>query len=857
MATIVIPDFDFSKFYFGQILDALLGYKRQNVPEHTDESDYDPYMQFLTMQALVGHISNCLIDLVANESTLPTAKLTESVRNQLRLIDYELATAGPAQADILYELSKVFTAAFEVITEGALVATERQTGVDPVIFERPTAITIDPTDEFSYVFGLEGSTYTDYTTKANSQTTPADDWTPWTGAVAVKDAIYFGHKHILWDKLGLWFTTPMAGTKATGTIQFVAKANLINGQTFVLNDGTNAAVTFHFNVSGTYTPTGGYDATNIEVDVSGDTTAGDVAITGKAAINGVVAGLLITGGAIVAAELALQGDVFGTQGNQAITETVVDAGFTFTGMSSGTDGIVGVWEYYDGDWRKTTPTGVQVDVPAAGKLLFDLTDYLGSASRQGTQIRVQLNETTAYEDVESAFGIPSGSGWGASRNYVVVNSYLGQTVPSTSAALYAVGSDWEEVPDLVDGSQGLSQDGNVVFTLPQTLTRDWTTGTVNAATAQWIRYRVISVTGVVDLPTFQYGRLDQGKQYVLALSTQGQTQRDDPLGSSDGTAGQRFETTRDNYISGTMELEVEGEVWTEVDNFLSSLPTDKHFVVEVGEDDRATIVTGDGIQGRIPPTGVDNVAAEYRYGADLDGNVGAATIVIDKTSLTYINRITNPRPAAGWTVAQGATEASLEIAKVAGPASLRVGRTPLGPDDAVSAALEFVDTAGAKPFSRAKAIEEGYGPKTVELVVVAAGGAQASASQLAALDEYFNGDPFSHPPKVKRFVANQQVTSVNFTPKTIDITATVYGDVTKAAIEARLAAIIQPEAKKDDGVTYEWEFGAAVPTSRIGHEIFETDEDITKVVLSVPSSDVPLTTRELPVIGTMTITVVS
>lgn len=855
--TVVIQDFDFASFYYGEILDALIQYKRINVPEHTDESEYDPLMQFLRMQALVGHLSNVLVDLVANESTLPTARLVETVRNMLRLIDYELRTASPAQADIVYELSKVFTTSFEIINEDAQAATERQGEVAPVIFERGTAVTIDSTDEFSFVFGLEGSTYTDYTTKANSQTTPADDWTPWTGSVAAKDALYFGHKHILWDKLGLWFTTPMSGTKATGWIQFIVKANLVDGETFVLDDGTNAAVTFHFNVSGTYTPSGGYDSTNIEVDVSGDTTADEVALTAKTAINGVGTSLTITGGTITTGKLNLENDVFGTAGNQTITETVTDAGFTTSGMSSGTDGIVGVWEYYDGNFAKTSPSEVQVDVPSSGKLLFDLTSYLGAEDRTGTQIRVRLNETTAYEDVESAFGIPSGSGWGSNRNYVVVNSYLGQTTPSTDITKYTVGSDWQEFSDLLDGTEKLSQNGNVTFTLPQSVTENWKTGAVNNQTVYWIRYRVISVSGIVDLPTFQYGRLDQGKQYVLASFTQGQTQTEDPLGSSDGTANQRFETSRDNFISDTMEFTVEGEQWTEVENFLSSTPTNKHYTVEVGENDRATVVTGDGVTGKIPPEGTNNVAAEYRYGADADGNVGADTITVNKSSLSYINRLWNPRPAAGWEEAQGADEESLEQAKLAGPASLRTKDVALSPDDVETLTSEYTDAEGASPFSRSKAIEEGYGPKTIELVVVASGGGQASTAQLDALDEYFNGDPFASPPVEKHLVANQEVTSVNHTSKTIAVTATVYGDVTVDEIKTRLQSILQPEALKADGVTYEWEFGADVPVSRIIHEIFETDESITKVTVTVPASDVTLATRELPAAGTLTITVIA
>ena len=854
-STVEIPSFLFSSFYYGDILDALIEYKHQNVPEHTDESEYDPLMQLLRMHALVGHLNNCLIDLVANENTLPTSRLVETVRNMLRLIDYELRTASPAQADIIYELSKVFTSAYELINKGALVATERQAGLDPVYFERLLAVTIDPTDEFSHVFGLEGSTYTDYTTKANSQTTPADDWTPWTGAVAAKDAIYFGHKHIMWDKLGLWFTTPMAGTKATGWIQFIVKANIIDGEKFVLNDGTNPAVTFWFDQTGTYTPPGGYDSTNIRVNISGDTTADQVALTAKTAINGVGSDLHITAGAIAAGKLNIENDNFGTSGNQSVTETVVDAGFTVSGMSGGLDGIIGIWEYYDGEWRKTAPSEVQKDKPAAGKLLFDLTGYLGSADRTGTQIRVQVNETTAYVDVESAFGIPAGSGWGSSRNYVVVDSYLGQTVPSTTASDYTVGSDWEEFTDLVDDTSMLSQDGNIAFTLPQSLTEDWKSGVVHTGTAYWIRYRVISVSGVVDLPTFQYGRLDQGKQYVLASSTQGRTKVDDTLGTSDGTAGQEFETSLDNFISGTMIPLVDAEAWAVVDNFLSSKPTDKHCTVEIGENDRATLVFGDGITGKIPDSAAV-IGAEYRYGANADGNVGSSTIEINKSGLKYINKIWNPRVAAGWSVAQGATEASLEQAKVEGPASLRTGRVAVGPDDVITMTKAYTDTEGASPFSRAKAFEEGFGPKTIELAVVAKGGGQASAAQLTALDEYFNGDAYAHPPVEKRLIANQKVTSINFVPKTIDITATVYGDVEKEVIEARLAAIFQPEALRADGVSWEWEFGEEVSTSRIIHEIFEADEDITKVTLTVPASNVALQPRELPVIGTVTITVV-
>lgn len=121
---------------------------------------------------------------------------------------------------------------------------------------------------------------------------------------------------------------------ASGSIKFVGKHNLVDGETFVLNDGTTT-VTFHFDVSGTYTPVGGYDATDIRVNVSSDTSADEVATTAKTAINGST--LDITGGTINLGEglLRLENNVGGTDGNQAISETVSNSSFIVYGMTGG------------------------------------------------------------------------------------------------------------------------------------------------------------------------------------------------------------------------------------------------------------------------------------------------------------------------------------------------------------------------------------------------------------------------------------------------------------------------------------------------------------------------------------------
>jgi len=717
MATeITIPDFNFGAgLYYPELLEALIQYKRLNVPELTDESEFEPFIQLLRAFALVGHMNNVLIDLVANESTLPTAKLVEQVRNMLRLIDYELRPATPAQVDIVYELSRVFTAAFQLIPEAAQAATRKEGDTAAIPFEALTALTISRTDQHTAVLAEESGAFTDYTAKANSDTPTVDDFVPWVTPV-VGDALYWGHDTAMWDELGVTLV--------------VAASNM-----------------------------------------------------------------------------------------------------------------VGVWEVYDGDFRKTAPTSVN---NLGGSLEVDLATLLGTTNRQGTYVRVQLNSTTAYEDVLST--------WNGSANIATVG-LLGQVSPSTDPADYTIGSDWTILEEATDGTSDLTVSGSVEYPVPQTLDQNWQPTTINSIEAYWLRYRIVQATGATS-PTLRRTRMDEGKQYVLRSATQGQSRTDDPLGSSTGLANQTFTTSKNNYISGTMVVTVDDIEWTVVDNFLNSAAADTHVVLTLGENDRATLTFGDGANGKIPPIGVGNIAASYRYGAAVDGNVGAQTVVVDKTGLTYVNKLFNPRQATGWAEAQGASEASLERAKIEGPASLRTGTVAIGPDDVITLTVAFVDSDGASPFGRATVFEEGYGPKTIEVVVVAQGGGLASAAQLAALELYFNGDRYANPPVAKHLIANHEVAAVNYTPKAIDVTATVYGDVTEQAVINRLNQVIQPEALKVDGVTYEWTFGGEVPLNRLIHEIFETDDSITNVVITTPAADVPLAARELPVAGTMTITVV-
>lgn len=720
---VVIPDIQFG-FYYNEILASLMTWKRTDLPELSDENEHEPTIQLLRAFALVGHNNNVVIDLVAQESLLATAKLAESVREHLRLIGYDMAPARPSQVEILMRLGRTFNTPTVIAPIAAQVSTERDPATNVTLFfETDAQVSVSATNAFTRVWGVEDGVFTDHTADANSPTTPADDWSPWATPDA-GDAVYIGHDSIMWSRVDTFMTT----------------------------------------------------------------------------------------------------------------ETVEGVGF-------------GVWEYYSGDFVKAEPDAV---VLAGTKLLVYCNGYLGSSSRAGTTIRVQLNRTTASEDATVV--------WTGTDNVVEVG-LLGQSEVSTLAADYTIGSDWEQLTITSDSGVGdlyFGKNDEISFTLPQSATESWQPTTVNGQLAYWIRFRWIEPP--TSGPVVQYLSMAQAAHYVIVSATQGQTATDSPLASSTGEPSQIYTFTRAHLIDDdSIEITVNGTPWTRVANFISSQPNDEHYVIQLtGSNDTGQVKFGDGERGKIPPVGVSNIAAIYRFGGENNGNVGANTITKDRTSLTYVSSLTNPRQATGWSAAEGATPESLALAKQMGPVVARTKGVAVSADDLVTLTRRFVSDAGASPFSRAFAIEESFGPKTVELVVVAKGGGLATGDQLDELELFFNGDKYATPPAPAHFTANQKVTATNYSPKAINVVAKVKATgVTAIQVENALRAVLAPEALASDGVTYEWDFGETVSRSRLDHEIHKVSTNITDVELIAPATNVGLAFRELPVAGSITIEIVA
>ncbi len=167
-----------------------------------------------------------------------------------------------------------------------------------------------------------------------------------------------------------------------------------------------------------------------------------------------------------------------------------------------------------------------------------------------------------------------------------------------------------------------------------------------------------------------------------------------------------------------------GEIWVrwhEVADFYGSGPHSRHYRCDhlTGQ-----VRFGDGRYGMTPPRGRNSVrATRYRTGGGKQGNQPAQTITQLKTTIPFVNRVTNHEAAEG-----GADQEPFDGVKERGPKLLRHR------DRAVTLA-DFEDLAyeASPAVARAYAISEGIG--NVTLVIVARREAAKPAPTLALCED--------------------------------------------------------------------------------------------------------------------------
>ena len=79
--------------------------------------------------------------------------------------------------------------------------------------------------------------------------------------------------------------------------------------------------------------------------------------------------------------------------------------------------------------------------------------------------------------------------------------------------------------------------------------------------------------------------------------------------------------------------------WDERSDLLDSAPEDRHYTLD---SIAGTVSFGDGVRGKIPPRGTDNVRADYATGGGAAGNVPAGSVSGFRQSIAFVEGVTNP-----------------------------------------------------------------------------------------------------------------------------------------------------------------------------------------------------------------------
>lgn len=802
-----VPNFEYSGMYFPDISARLRRYARIYAPEITNEDRRELAIQLERSFALMAHYNNVLLDMLANEMYLETARLPESVKLILALINYRLLPASPARVDMLATLARTYTTPTQLLDTNRKFTTKRNVDEPEIIFENTSVLdTTSRTEQLSDAFTLAKSANGTCSTSSTSS-------------------------NIITNAVGsYWYTADI--NKYIQLSDSVLGNNTEDLRIIELLDET--------------TPGSGW-FNQVRLENGSFITESSLTYTMRANTANNAAALNAGTGVAIFATAPVANDKFYFGHSDVMFDRFDSV------LSSGNPNIKAVWEFFDDSDTTYLPDDVTIDISGfPGTLQFDLSSFLGVQDRSGTLVQVHHIPTGA---ITNAF-----SSW-YNGNVVRIDGYLGQITPSTTIGDYLVSSDWRPLDVTVDTTQTTGvpweSSGYTKYNLPQSQSDNWSKYTFYdkpgalSRIAYFIRYRVVENSGVVAGPIPTSMSIVNGEQYILQELIQGKTVEDDSLGSSNGDQTQKFTLLNSPYIYQSVRVYVDeggGDIeWTEVDTFLTSYSISRHFMIDVQTDGTAVLVFGDGINGRIPPIGTNNIRALYRIGADEDGNIGANTLTVNRDGAGVFKAITNPRAGEFWIEADWNSQDALERVKLDGPMALRTMSRAMAPRDVEILARAFINTDGVRPVARSRAYEEAFGPKTVELVVAGGGGAALTTALKASLAEFFNGgDTYGGV-----LVTNHQVVVSNYIPRLIGYTieVTAQAVVTEALVLQALSSLLSPTALEDDRVTYVWEFGQEVPNSRINSEIFKISPgNVTKVVISSPSIDIGLEQRELPML---------
>jgi predicted flap endonuclease-1-like 5' DNA nuclease len=244
-----------------------------------------------------------------------------------------------------------------------------------------------------------------------------------------------------------------------------------------------------------------------------------------------------------------------------------------------------------------------------------------------------------------------------------------EQVPFIHWEYYNENRQWQRL-DVLDATMSLTRTGVIEFVFPL----DFRETRIFGTTAYWVRAVYINEENEIAIPTIT------GVFLNTTWALQSETISAEILGSGDGTANQVFSFTKAPVTTGSEEIwvdelktisaeeqkrileenqyQVKQEIdekenitefwikWKPTENILNASPDDRCYEID---NVSGNIMFGDGINGKILPTGADNIKADYCSGGGKQGNLPVFEITDLKTSIPFLDSAYNPLTAGGGT----------------------------------------------------------------------------------------------------------------------------------------------------------------------------------------------------------------
>ncbi|HEX2914636.1 MAG TPA: putative baseplate assembly protein [Chloroflexia bacterium] len=337
------------------------------------------------------------------------------------------------------------------------------------------------------------------------------------------------------------------------------------------------------------------------------------------------------------------------------------------------------------------------------------------------------------------------------------------------------------------------------------------------------------------------------------IASHSQVIRMEELGRSNGEPGQRFKLKNTPMLAlNPAEKELimidplDGrapELWKQVPDFAESGSQDRHFVCDyvTGEISFGPALRNprgeEEQRGAVPPFGSRIVMTAYRTGGGAEGNVGSQTITVMKTSLPYVAKVVNRRPASGGTNAE-----SLEHALARGPRTLRARNRAVTAEDFEVLTREATSGVARVRCVTPGALDKDNGPERIEpgtVVLMVVPEVDSELRELRpehlSLPAGMRADIGSYLDERRLLTTRVELTTPNYQWVTIQArikTANSFiNERIKREAERRLYRMIRPvEGGPDHTMRFEqagegWPFGRALYISEI-YPILQTIEGV-------------------------------